>query len=87
MKLSDYLELVDTTGRILREDKRGAISQEAQKILHRLNIEEDSWLEMTSHFEERFSTFVGAEDRVRLACQSLDYQRSTSIGSCRRLLN
>jgi len=87
MKLSDYLELVDTTGRILREDKRGAISQEAQKILHRLNIEENSWLEMTSHFEDRFSTFVGAEDRVRLACQSLDYQRTTSIGSCKRLLN
>jgi hypothetical protein len=38
-KLTDYLELVDWTGRILREDKRGYIAQEIPPILERLQID------------------------------------------------
>ena len=36
--LIDYLELVDWTGRIIREGKRGAIDQTAPPILQRINI-------------------------------------------------
>lgn len=38
MRLTGYLELVDWTGRILREDKRGVIPAEADKILVRLEL-------------------------------------------------
>jgi len=61
MRLTDYLELVDCTGRVLRDDKRGAISAQAQSILTRLEIEADQWIEMTSHFEECFKTLAGGE--------------------------
>ncbi|MDS1309436.1 hypothetical protein [Marinobacter xiaoshiensis] len=37
--LEDYLELVDCTGRISRNDKRGAISEKALPILERLNLD------------------------------------------------
>ena len=37
-KLDDYLQLVDWTGRILRDDKRGSISESLPPILERLNI-------------------------------------------------
>jgi hypothetical protein len=43
----DYLELVDDTGRIIRDDKRGAISTlnvSCAKLLTRLNIPQDNWL-------------------------------------------
>ena len=57
--LADYLELVDATGRIIRNDKRGAIPSGLPPILERLNISLDSWLEQSQHFErdylERFS--------------------------------
>src|SRR5690606_14036439 len=53
-KLTDYLELVDWTGRILRDDKRGAISENLPPILERLEIEPKIWLNTTSHFEKRF---------------------------------
>jgi len=43
-QLTDYLELVDWTGRILREDKRGAIPENTPPILNRLNIESKHWL-------------------------------------------
>lgn len=35
------------TGRVLRNNKRGAISAGADKILTRLDIDEDQWLEIT----------------------------------------
>ena len=41
MKLSDYLALVDNTGRILRKGKCGSISAGAENILSRLDIDED----------------------------------------------
>ena len=47
----EYLNLVDTTGRIIREDKRGAIKQNLPPILERLNIEHEQWLENTTQFE------------------------------------
>ncbi len=43
----DYLQLVDDTGRIIRQDKRGAISQTSQRILDRLNIPQENWLKLS----------------------------------------
>ena len=39
-RYTDYLELVDWTGRILREHKRGAIPEDKPEILTRLNLDE-----------------------------------------------
>jgi hypothetical protein len=44
-KLSDYLELLDWTGRIIRDDKRGAIQENTPDILTRLNIDTKNWLQ------------------------------------------
>ena len=41
MRLSDYLELVDSTGRVLRKDKRGVIIAGAERILNRLDVDEN----------------------------------------------
>jgi hypothetical protein len=38
-QLTDYLELVDWTGRILMDDKRGAIPETTPPILQQLDIE------------------------------------------------
>ena len=40
--LTDYLELVEDTGRIIRSDKRGAISKNSAKLPTRLNIPHDN---------------------------------------------
>ena len=58
-RLIDYLELVDWTGRILREDKRGAIDTTLPPILKRLSIEPRHWLFLTQHFESKFKGLVG----------------------------
>jgi hypothetical protein len=83
MKLVDYLELIDSTGRILRNDKKGAITECAERILSRLNIDDEQWLEMTSNFEGCFSSFVGSEGSLRIACKNLHYQRPPGLATCK----
>ncbi len=42
--LQDYLDLVDVSGRCLREDKRGAIDGNIPPILQTLGINPNEWL-------------------------------------------
>ncbi|MDX6851604.1 transposase, partial [Gilvimarinus sp. SDUM040013] len=53
--LSAYLELVDWTGRAIRNDKRGVINNSLPSILERLNIPSTDWLESCCHIESQFS--------------------------------
>ncbi|MEN8008651.1 MAG: transposase, partial [Candidatus Krumholzibacteriota bacterium] len=69
--LMDYLELVDWTGRIVREDKRGSMSVDTPPILQRLKIEPDAWLQLTTRFEEDFCNLVGRPDSLPGACAAL----------------
>ena len=64
-RLIDYLDLVDWTGRQIRDDKLGAIDDELPNILQRLEIDEDDWLYMTQNFERRFKSLVGAMNSLR----------------------
>jgi hypothetical protein len=60
--LQDYLELVDDTGRIIRHDKRGAISAlnvSSAKLLARMNIPQDNWLKLITDFGKLFHGPVG----------------------------
>ena len=50
----DYISLVDWTGRIIRDDKRGAIAENLPPILKRLNVDIDAWLLQTQHFEQHY---------------------------------
>ncbi|WP_323685308.1 hypothetical protein [Lamprobacter sp.] len=50
----DYLELVDATGRVARQGKRGAIAPIQPPILQRLGIEGLVWLAQATDFEAQF---------------------------------
>jgi REP element-mobilizing transposase RayT len=52
--LEGYLTLVDMTGRILRDDKRGAISAHLPPILERLKINQEEWLNNATQFEKLY---------------------------------
>jgi len=52
--MSDYLQLVDWTGRAVRNDKRGYINNRLPAILSRLKIPEKDWLQSSQHFERLF---------------------------------
>lgn len=83
-RLTDYIELVDWSGRILRKNKRGVISDSTPTILQRLNINLDNWQHLNQHFETTFKGFVGSAIHVKDICTRLNYQRSPGLSNCER---
>lgn len=57
----DYIELVEWSGRQIREDKRGAIPNHIAGILNRLQIRKSTWPSMMRQFNQSFGVAVGAE--------------------------
>jgi REP element-mobilizing transposase RayT len=84
--LTDYLELVDWTGRIIREGKPGYIPQDLPPILDRLQFDPQHWCYLAKHFESPFKGLVGAAYALKQACQTLGYQRSPGMSACRQFL-
>ncbi|MCE0558986.1 transposase, partial [Motilimonas sp. E26] len=60
----EYLQLVDWTGRAIRDDKRGYIPANQPKLLHELGIEQDSWLQLVSHFSRSFGIAAGSWEHL-----------------------
>ncbi|NRB24660.1 transposase [Shewanella sp.] len=83
--LEDYLELVDATGRIIRDDKRGAIPSSASKLLTRLNISADNWIKLTSEFGKLFHGPVGTLQELTSYCEHLDKRRRHFAKCCQYL--
>lgn len=81
--LTDYLELVDWTGRIIREDKRGSIPNDIPPILDRLQIEPKEWLYLSKHFESPFKGLVGSIHKLKQACTAFGMKRTPGLSSCK----
>ena len=82
-ELKDYLSLVDDTGRILREDKRGAIKASTANILERLNIPLENWLNITQEFMTLFKGPAGSLLDLQRYSAQLGLQRVAHACSCR----
>ncbi|MCL1139385.1 transposase [Shewanella pneumatophori] len=83
--LQDYLTLVDETGRIIRDDKRGSISPSAERILNRLNIPSENWLKLTTDFGKLFHGPVGSLQELTDYCEHLEKRRRHFASSCQHL--
>ena len=86
-RLPDYLELVDWSGRLLREDKKGVIPEHLPLILQRLNIDARHWLYLNRHFEKPFKNLVGAAFHVRKACDELGKNWAQGIRQCEQIFS
>lgn len=85
-EMKDYLSLVDWTGRVIREDKRGAISASVPPILERLNITSKQWQHLSTNFESRFKKWVGASIRIEGICGELGKSWVHGQLACKALL-
>ncbi|WP_394165678.1 Mobile element protein [Photobacterium piscicola] len=61
---ADYLELIDWTGRYIRNDKKGFITPNQPKILQQLGITADAWLEHSEQFMEHYANVSGRWSRM-----------------------
>ena len=72
----DYLELVDTTGRVIREDKKGYIPGETPQILERLNIDPEPFIATTARMLQQFSTAIGTPEHLAAHCVTRNSARA-----------
>jgi putative transposase len=85
-KLSDYLVLVDETGRIMRPDKKGAIPQKIKPILDRLKLSGSSWITLSTKLERKFTGPIGSAERICVFASACEYGRKPNIANARRYL-
>lgn len=62
--LQDYLDLVDETGRKVRQDKKGFIKESKPRLLDILEISESYWFELSLGFESKFASFAGSPSNL-----------------------
>ncbi len=83
----DYLELIDWTGRAIRDDKRGYISASAPPILERIDICPEHWIEICTNFENRFKGLVGSLESVKAVYRQFGLKRSSHLQSAKILFS
>ncbi|OBT08542.1 transposase [Vibrio sp. UCD-FRSSP16_10] len=83
--LKDYLMLVDETGRIIRNDKHGSISETSTKLLTRMNIPSDNWTKLVTEFGGLFHGPVGTLEELTSYCHHLEKRRRHFSACCQYL--
>lgn len=84
-RFADYIQLVDWTGRVAREDKRGSISANLPPILQRLNIQPEQWLKAACSIEQGFCKAIGSVARLEQYCERLKKHWLHGMSACRAL--
>jgi hypothetical protein len=85
--LQDYCELVDTTGRIIRANKAGAIDSAQNPILSRLGLSEEQWITLTTEFEQHSCYAAGAEQMMQAFKTHTHRKRIGGMKHAKRLLS
>jgi REP element-mobilizing transposase RayT len=84
-ELTDYLQLIELTGRCIREDKPGYIDENLPNILSRLNISAENWLIITTEFKTQFHGAIGREDVLSDYCEHQQLKRRQNLSHCKKL--
>ena len=67
--LEEYLDLVDTVGRVVHPQKRGAIASHAPALLQRLGMDTEAFIACADTFFSTFAHAVGTPaSLIKLAC-------------------
>ena len=85
--LTDYTQLVELTGRCIREDKRGFIEDNLPDILQRLGICSEHWLILTPQFRKVFHGVVGNSQTLAKFCQQQHLKKRAAVSICKKLLS
>ena len=79
--------MVDTTGRIIRDDKRGAIDENTETILSRLHFTSENWLKLSTEFGRIFTGAVGTPEHLSEFVDHVGLTRRHGISHCKRWLS
>jgi hypothetical protein len=85
--LIDYLELVDWTGRVIREDKRGAVSGNVPALLTILGLDTDTWFILANDFGKDYHGAIGSLEELALFAEHTGKQWISGKNKLRRIYN
>lgn len=83
--LQDYLELLDSTGRVVHPQRRGAIPPSSARLLEELGLEPGEWLRSVAALQARFRLFIGAPQRVSSLAEQRGWRWIRGQSALRRL--
>lgn len=69
LKLNQYLQLLDWTGRQVCTNKQGAIPAQLKPILERLQLSSDCWVDLIDGFGRWFHRVAGRPPSMETECQ------------------
>jgi REP element-mobilizing transposase RayT len=81
----DYLELVDATGRVIREDNRGFIPGETPRMLERLAIDPEQFIATAGPMLHQFGSAIGTPTHITELCVARQARYLRGIGTARAL--
>ena len=84
LRTVDYLELVDWSGRVAREGKRGAIATEAPPILIQLGLQKRQWHAQMLGIESRYGRAVGTVESLMIKARALGQRWLKGVGGEQR---
>jgi REP element-mobilizing transposase RayT len=65
MTTTEYFDLVDRSGRLVRQNQRGAMDPHLEPILMRIGANSKEWLDTVSRFGSKFQLAAGFMDHLR----------------------
>ncbi len=71
LKLEDYLEIVDTTGRIIKSNKKGFIPSNLEPVLSRMKLCQNHWIQTVLGFGSGFYRVAGSVSKMIEIAKSL----------------
>ncbi len=82
IRLHEYLQLLDFTGRIVQPGKSGSIPNHLVGILDRLGIRQEMWPALVSRYDQMFGHVVGAPSKLVERAQVAGRNWYRGISSC-----
>jgi len=69
--LADYIDLVDSTGRLIVANKKGFIPEDLPLILNRLGVAEITWLDELNQFKFKGKKAIGTFEKLKRYIQNI----------------
>ena len=74
------IQLVDATGRSIRADKKGLIDDSLPPILHRLGIDDVTWLNELNQFKFKGRKAIGTIEKLKQYVNNIKNKIKLDIG-------
>lgn len=85
IKLIDYIELVDWTGKYITHPDKASIPLNLSSTLQRLNLNQKQWLTQVKAFGSSYYRAIGALDAMKEKARQLGQQWLKGVGSIKAL--